>query len=186
VRPSRRSFELVSRVDLRYAVVPRRDKFSSRGQRLRVSDRNETNPVKGCILLALCDPYRVGRCVSVTRGRCPRLLNLSPRGRDRTTIEALAHSRARHTTANQVLVLFALFLGLGFLSLFGFLGCFGLVQTHLVRGSLLVLSLLALALALAAGFGGNRRVLSQALFFSLPGFGLFCQLCLVGIFRLFS
>src|SRR5258705_13294244 len=37
-------------------------------------------PCKGCITPMRCNPCRVGRRFDLYRGRCPRLLNLSPSG----------------------------------------------------------------------------------------------------------
>src|SRR4029077_14960751 len=58
-------------------------------------DRIDGQPCKGCISLGLCNPCRVGRTVVGSRGRCPRLLNLSPSGKRDVSDRLLTHPRQR-------------------------------------------------------------------------------------------
>ena len=50
-------------------------------------DRIDDQPCKGLHLMGLCNPCRVGRMVVGIRGRCPRLLNLSPSGKKISEID---------------------------------------------------------------------------------------------------
>ena len=69
-------------------LVPEGDKFNRRGHRPRVDVESMTNPVQGLYIIGLFNPYRVGRVVGVIRGRCPRRLNLSLRGKEISEIDS--------------------------------------------------------------------------------------------------
>jgi len=71
--------EGVSKVDLRYLFSPQGTNSIAGGTAPGWQPPCD-QPCKGCITPVRCNPCRVGPRFDLYRGRCPRLLNLSPAG----------------------------------------------------------------------------------------------------------
>ena len=86
--------EGVSKVDLRYLFSPKGTNSIDGGTAPGWQPPFD-QPCKGCITPMRCNPYRVGRRFDLYRGRCPRLLNLSPSGTRSDDEGVLTHPLTR-------------------------------------------------------------------------------------------